>query len=219
MVAATRDSGLAALDQRMEECSLAIRRFDRKISQAKLATLVGRLRPVMKSLVQESFFRRDASRPDLAELGLALASILEKPVRKIIPVSARHGLVSSEGENFGGPCEDAAIWKTKLYQIYAKHEMWLWPLISNHDSLHCGYEGLRRLFLNEISRQAPNRLEAMLHETADAMVWSIDFYLAFALANNQRCLDYFGRLIQQFPAAVPVRERRNRSGEWYVIVR
>lgn len=205
------------VETHLADCRLAVSRFDQS---AKIDENITTLRPVFQSLAEGRFLRRSASEGDFAELGLALASIFEKPVRKIVPYPASRQLRAQNGELLTDAFEDEALWKTKMYRVYEKHELWLWPLISSYDCLGCGYDRLRELFTQEMAEAVrTQRAQTLIRETADAIVWSLDFYLAFALAQNKRCLGYFARLIRLFPRVVPVHESYNGSGEWYVIVR
>lgn len=205
-------------DMYIKDCQSAIARFS-KDAQMKIA--VRALQPVFQSLALGQFFRKPAGDGDFTELGLALASIFEKPVRKITAFSRDNGLRSQVGQEYLTDIfDDETLWKTKLYAVYEAHELWLWPLISSFDCLGCGYDQLRHLFVKEMTAcVGTKRASNLIYETADAIVWSLDFYLAFALAKNKRCLNYFNRLIRLFPAVVPVREQTLGSGHWLVIVK
>ena len=161
---------------------------------------------------------------DSGRIAAALTEAFGKPVKKIVFISASEpdpALTNSE-TSFNGQSLWKTIETTAHDLLHSKHKMTLWDGFGGRDVGNAFWtafdEALGRDLKTHFALKFPRRAGYSLVETAaDNVVHCLFYFLGFCLNGNLERVQRLAGLMGFLPKAIPLGEKRNEPGTWFVL--
>ena len=204
-------------------------------SNARDKQLLGRalecLAMFAKIVADKAYVLTAADKADRQEIAGAIAQVTNKPVKKVVFVSAASpDPALTPGKNgFDAKTLWCGIESTLWDNLHSKHKLTLWEGFSSdsrkgHEIGNALWLGLEDVLGRDLKAVfAANarqwRLGYELNEACQNHLWySLFYFVGFCLNGAAERVQRLTALMSILPKAIPLGEKRNEPGTWYVLV-
>ncbi len=182
-------------------------------------------------VVRKTYDLSTAAQADLKEIAGAIAAVTGQPVKKIILVSAASpdpALTPGRG-GFDAQTLWRGIGATLWDNLHSKHKLTLWDGFGSdsrkgHEIGNELWLRLEALIGRDIqavfaASAIKGRLGYELSEACQKHLWySLFYFVGFCLNGAVERIQRLAGLMKLLPRAIPLGEKRDEPGTWYVVV-